>query len=352
MTNKIPLIFYGLHMVEGVAEYKESPTQSYRVLVSENTIKQMDRSFPGRPVFVDHVENVDYAKIQTEADGYVVDSFFNKADGKHWAKFIVVTDKGKEAIAKGFSLSNAYIVKGKSAGGAWHGVDYAYEVVDGEYDHLAIVPNPRYQESVILTPEEFKAYNQTKETELLKLANSKEKEPPMFNLFTKQKSEADLSKMTVVLPKSGKEVDISKLINEADEKEMKNTDSSDADAKAAGANPPAGTEALKAVVKAEPVMANGEHMVECAGGKMSVNELMEKYNALVAPTEKKEEAAPAVEAKKENEEEEEEMPEKKTNAAHFQGLKNAEKSFENDVATTIELPVHQVARGKSRYGSK
>jgi hypothetical protein len=340
-----PRVFYGLHMTAGLAEYRES-AEPQRIFIGEQTIKNMDSTFPGKPVYVHHVDEVDLANIQNEADGYVVESFFNKSDGKHWCKFIVVSDKGHEAITKGWKLSNAYIIKNVSGGGRWHGLDYDREVTQGEYEHLAIVPNPRYDESIILTPEQFKEYNEKKEVELTRLKNSKENKGMKFNFFKKEKVEntADLETMSVVLPKSGMVVELAKLINDADEAEEK---------------------------KDEPVMANGDHMVEIGKEKMSVNDLCAKYeNMCKAKNEeddkkkeneedeelKKKENQEEEEKKKENEDEEEglenedveEMDDKKQNA-FFEKLKNAHLS--DDSVKTVETSQDQVARGAKRYGS-
>ena len=96
--------------------------------------------------------------------------------------------------------------------------------MDGEYDHLALVPDPRYAESVILTPEQFKQYNFDKETQLKKLSNSKSETgviEGMFNFFKKTKIEnSDLESMSVKLPKSGREVELTKLINDMDQMEQ------------------------------------------------------------------------------------------------------------------------------------
>ena len=254
-AHTLPKVYFGLHMVEGVAEYKDPKVNNgepWRILVNEDEIKNMDASFQGRPVYVLHVDAVDLSNIQNEADGYVVRSFYNPADGKHWCEFLVVSDAGHEAIARKWKLSNAYHFRQTAGGGKWHGVDYQKRVMDGEYDHLAIVPNPRYAESIILTPEEFKAYNAEKEIELKRLANSHEEkgEDSMnLNFFKKTKVEnsEELSQMSVTLPKSKREVSVSKLINEADDMAM------------TGA------------------YANGDHKVKVGEEEMSVNQLVEKH---------------------------------------------------------------------------
>lgn len=373
-ARTLPKVYFGLHMVEGVAEYQEPEKAPFRIFIGEETIKNMDPSFKGRPVYVQHVDSVDLKNLQAEADGYVIRSFFNKADGKHWAEFIVVSDAGHEAIQKGWKLSNAYLPKNLSAGGLWHGVEYAQEVKSGEYEHLAIVPNPRYEESVILTPEDFKAYNARKEADLYKLANSKESKS-MLTFWKKSKVEnaSDLETTVVTLPLSKKEISIADLVKNMDASMMPEH------------------------------MANDDHMVEMPEhGKMSVKALKDAYCNMHAEMknkaepdaggedkkepalENKDEAKePALENKEDavdeekepklaNEEEElEDEKKKKKNAEkeladkavaaaakknategvdHFKALQNAPQDALKE-KPVYELSEDKVARGKSRYGS-
>lgn len=211
-----PSVWYGKHMSAGVAEYREPGKEMYRILVNEATVRDMDPTFVGKPVYVRHVESVDLSKIQEEADGYVVESFLNPADNCHWAKFIVVSDKGREAIRNGWRLSNAYVPTQFAQGGISKGVEYQKEVTQAVYEHLALVQDPRYEDSVIMSPEQFKEYNAEKLLELKSLQNSKEKRS-MFDFFKKTKVEAgDLESATVKLPKSGREMTVEQIINSFD----------------------------------------------------------------------------------------------------------------------------------------
>ena len=183
-ARQMPQVYYGLHMSPGVAEYRDPGKDPYRIMINEKVIRDMDATFTGKPVYVGHVAEVDIDKLQIEADGYVTDSFYNKVDGKHWVKFIVVSDKGHQAIRNGWKLSNAYVLKSSTTGGQWHGVDFQKEVTSAEYEHLAIVPDPRYAESIVLTPQQFKQYNENHQLELEKVANSKTVESSkMFKFF-------------------------------------------------------------------------------------------------------------------------------------------------------------------------
>lgn len=176
-------------MAAGVAEYEENGQPS-RILIVNETIQRMNPSYAGKPVYALHQET-DLETLHEDSDGYVFESFYNKWDGCHWAKFVVSTDAGHDAIDRGWKLSNSYVVTNAAGGGSWHNVQYDEEVRDGVFEHLALVPNPRYEESIVLTPEEFRAYNERKERELKTLQNSKskreQKDMLRFKLFQKKK---------------------------------------------------------------------------------------------------------------------------------------------------------------------
>ncbi len=365
-AKTLPSVYYGMHFESGVCEYRETGKVD-RVFINESTAKQMDPTFTGKPIYVHHVPEVDLHNIQTEADGYVIESFFNQADGKHWVKFIVVSDKGHEAIKiKKWKLSNAYTAKQFSSGGEWHAVPYSKEIVKGEYDHLAIVPDPRYEDSIIMTPEQFKQYNLDKENELLRLANDKGESMSVFKLFNRKEADnqKELLAMSVKLPISGKEDTVESFLKTADTY-------------------------LNEVGMPEH-MANGEHMVMVGDEKMKVNDLAAKHMAmcndlaaLKAKHETKEENAESEgggedtamendvsdvddDAKKklkmENDAKEaKELEEKKQNEKaaadkkakekeNYDKLMNAKAKAESD-GQVIEVCVDGVARGKSKFGS-
>ncbi len=365
-ANQMPKIYYGLHMAEGVAQYHPAGKPSLMVYISQNVINKMDPSFAGLPLSVHHVDAVKVEDVDREYDGYVVESFFNKSDGKQWCKFIVTTDEGHAAIAKGWTLSNAYFAE-YGEPGVWHGVDYEKEVIAGQYEHMAIVPNPRYRESIVLTPEQFKQYNIDKELELVKLANS-EGEAPMLNIFKRTKLEnaqaTELENTMVTLPVSKKDMTIADAVKLADKLENM-----------AG-------------------YAAGDHMVKCNDDEeMTVNDLTKKYNEYKEKeVNSAKKNAEEEEMKKKNAEEEEKKKnalseeDKKKNAEEEEKKKNAEEAkkkedeekaknknsddrFDNSALDpknmealqnaanfaskeqVFETSQEMVARGKARYGS-
>lgn len=378
-----PEVFYGLHFVPGVAEYRPPGEEPHRVFLSEETIKNMDPTFRGKPVYVRHAEGKEDLE---EADGWVVESFFNPCDGKTWAKFIAVSDSAKERIRHGWKLSNAYTPKSFGGGGLWNGVEYLKQVMDANYDHLAIVPDPRYAESIVLTPEQFKEYCDKKNMELARVANSSDAKGDTMLFWKKEKvnNSLELESMMVELPKSKGQVDLKTVINEADEYRLK---------------------------MALPQMANEEHHVEIGEGdnkkKMTVGELKNAFHKMCSEMdEKKKNDAEAeerhaaelekdeamhggeVESAKDKAKNEEDMHEKmKEMKAEKEGMKKneeemaKEKKKENgdeemkneeelkkkeklfnelkhahltpfkDTAPAPDLGATRVARGKARYGS-
>lgn len=327
----------------------------------------MNSSFQGCPLFLEHVDEVpeDLRQLKVEADGWVIRSFFNEADGKTWAEFIVVSPRAEWAIKNGYTLSNAYEPKGVfGPGGVHNGVEYDSLITDGEFEHLALVKTPRYEESIILSPQQFKTYNNDLSQKRFRLANSKQEKTTMgkFHFFKKAKVENEIDEsMSVTLPKSGKEVTLTQIITNADEMAM-NAD--------------------------KPIMAEDHHMVKMANGEeMSIADFKKKHedcmNELKAMKEKSEgveneeemsegepvENADGDSAVQKAEHEEEEIVEKKAEskkqnskkfvseeekakrARNLLKLQNASQKnqIEEDVEV-IDLSFNKLQRGKERWG--
>lgn len=379
-------IFYGIHFYPGVAEYRDPGVAPYRVFLNENTLRKMDPSFAGKPIYVNHVEEVeqDIDLLRGEVDGWVIQSFYNEADGKHWVKFIIVSEKGDEAVRQGMKLSNAYLPTQTSRGGLWNGVTYLKEIIDAEYEHLAIVDNPRYEESVIMTPDQFKKYNEEQVIELKRLSNSKQGEAKMkLNFFKKTRVENAIDpELQVVLPKSGRETTLISLINEADEKESdKNAGLADMSHKVKmddGSYCNVGEllekhksmkdelESMKKVKEDEKEkeldLEVSEGDVDSESDKENVDEMhpeKEVHDDMDGmEDEMDEDEGTKKKGLKLDEESEKEVEDakKKKNASEAKikadRLRNAHlRAFQNEEAPVIELSADRVARGKVRYGS-
>ena len=207
-----PKVFYCKHIAPGVCAYADET-----ILIGEEALKGMDKTFAGKPIYVNH-QKVNLDNLQEEADGYVAESFYLPEDGCHWAKIIIISDKGHEAIRKGWKVSNAYVPDEFGVGGEWHNVPYNREVMKAHYTHLALVDNPRYEEAEVLTPEQFKSYKEEKQAQLKALENKKEPKGEgktmKWKLFkrTEVTNSDDLSNTMVELS-NGTAISIGEMVN-------------------------------------------------------------------------------------------------------------------------------------------
>lgn len=334
-AKEMPRVFYSRHMVGGVAGYQDE-----NILVSTDTIKKMSKSFEGKPVYVGH-QDVNLENIQVEADGYVSDSFYNELDGWFWTKFVIVSDAGQEAIQKGWSVSNAYIPTEIAGGGTFLNMPFNREIVGGEFTHLAIVSNPRYEEACIMNVDEFKTYNSSKREQLNELKNSKEQteeSTKMFKFFKKTEiSNSEEIAGAYITLENGKEVSVADMIAS-----LENAKKEEDEAKA------------KADEKENET--DMETKIQVGESEMTLNELVSKYTTLSEKknAEEEEKEKDEVEKKeKENALEDEKEAEAKAEAEagkkHFTDLKNSISEGEEDVSPTLEATSDKIKRGKERY---
>lgn len=335
-AKQMPQVFYAKHLEAGHATYENET-----ILLDNPILMKMAPSFIGKPVFAGNHQKVDMENLQTQADGYIVESFFN-VDGWLWVKFIAVSDAAFDAINRGWGVSNAYIPTEFSGSGTHHNTPYDRKILDGYFTHLAIVEYPRYEESRILTPEEFKAYQEQAKAKVEELKNSKPTKTEglgkMFKIFKTKKEEiSQVSPDSLIELENGKSVSIQEMLNavKKDEEEEKKKDE-------------------------ESEKVNMDMEIEVDGESMTIKDLVNKYkNAMKKNSEDKDEDDKSKEntddadeddKSKENEDEEEKKKEEdeKSNSKFFSELMNAHRSTGSPV---IELSQDQVARGKSRYGS-
>lgn len=326
-------------MLAGVVRYL-----SEDVLVDTKAMIGLAKTMEGVPVVVEH-QDIDDANLRTQADGYVTESFYNELDGCLWAKMLVISDNAKQKIREGWGVSNCYEVKKWGDSGIHNNLPYNREVEGGEFQHLAIVQNPRYEKAVILTPEKFKEYQQSRKAELEQLINSKEPAKTINNqqeenkmsiiskLFKNKKEEVTaIDAETFVELKNDKgeveEVTIQSMIDALVNAKKKNEDED----------------------KKEKELENQDSEVDVEGEKMPLKELINRYsemknkckNEADEEEKKKKEEEEKENAKKKNEKEAEE------GSQYFEELKNAaDKKF---AATEFESTIDKIARGKERYG--
>ncbi|MCK5613698.1 DUF2213 domain-containing protein, partial [Candidatus Pacearchaeota archaeon] len=220
-ASQMPKVYYCRHIEKGVVSYEDE-----MVLVNDDALNKLDQTMAGIPVRVHHVDDIEVENIQEQSDGYVAESFYLECDGWHWAKFICVSDDAHNAIQRGWSVSNAYTPTEWGGNGVYHNIPYDREITNGKYGHLAIVPNPRYEGAVIMTPEEFKEYKESKEKELKELQNTKKEKKVMIKFFKRVPVEKEIDENALVQLENGEEMSIKDMVNavvknEDDDKEKK-----------------------------------------------------------------------------------------------------------------------------------
>lgn len=309
-ASQLPQVFFCKHMVAGLAGYEDET-----ILVDLAAMMRLMPSMKGVPVYVHH-QDVDIETVEN-ADGYVSDCWYNPDDGWLWASFVAVSDAAHEAIRSGWAVSNAYIPEEGGNGGTYTNIPYDRKLRGGEFTHLALVPNPRYELAQIFNEAQYKQYLADLETEKKQLANSKEEKKPMaFKLFRNEKKGVeDVSDLSEVLVNhKGKEVSVQALLNDA----------SEFDELAAS-------------------LEEGTYEVKVGDGMMTLSELVNKYNELCEgkenesdededkenESEEEEKGNESDDDEKGNSEEKENFEEEKANskedAKSFKELKNASK---------------------------
>lgn len=136
--------------------------------VSKEALDKFVQSFIGCPVTIKHQvvrdENVDDIRC-----GVVSNVFFNAEDGWYWCDGVIWDKEAIQKIGQGWSVSCCYhMTESTGEGGEWHNMPYDDELLNGVFEHLAIVPNPRYEEATILLNSK-----EGKSNMLLKLFNNK-----------------------------------------------------------------------------------------------------------------------------------------------------------------------------------
>lgn len=341
-----PRVFYARHMESGLCGYENE-----NILVDADAMKRMAPSFAGKPVYVQH-QNVNLDKIQHQADGYVADCFYNELDGWLWSKIIVVSDDGNDAVGKGWKVSNAYVPLEWGGAGSHHNVDFKRKIVNAGFTHLAIVPDPRYENAEIYTPDQYRAYCETKRIELDELRNSKGKKMPLkFWKTTKSEVKHDeIDDDTMVELQNGKSISVKEMNAALAAAEAEDSPASKklaADLKRyeelqnkKTKKNAEGQDEEKKVEEDGEEKINAEDDCTYKGKSMKVGDLMNrmKKNSETEDDKKSREA-------KENAEDKEE----KENSRHFEEMKNArDKTAE---VTPVDLDVDQLARGQNRYGT-
>lgn len=308
---------YSFKFIEpGLVKYEDVRNTGH-VLVRKETLDKMLPTFVGMPIINMMHKHTRPETFREEADGIITRAYYNSEDGWYWADGLVWDPDTQNTCdigvnSKGFSVSCAYDpLDGTEVGGDWHNIPYEGEITNGKYTHMAIVPNPRYEDA------EIHRLN-SKGGSMLK----------MFAWLKGEKKEIDPESTILV---NGKPMKISDAVTKIEEAERTNA------------------------------VLPDETEIEVGGKKTTVGEFKKRLNAKDDEDESDEDK----EKKKKDAEEKERTnakflankeakeAEERLNAKHFDELEAARKvQLGSGVETTIRTKEESIEEGRKMFGSQ
>lgn len=140
----------------GLVTYKDLGT----ILITKETLDKFIQTMVGCPVIINH-ENITDKNADTERVGVVSRVWYDDNTGDYWCEG-VIWDKQAIGLVKNedWKVSCAYNYVSDNTAGVYNATNYTQQFIDGEFLHLAIVENPRYNISNI-------AINSMKEDDMI-----------------------------------------------------------------------------------------------------------------------------------------------------------------------------------------
>ena len=117
-------------------------------LLKKETIDKFIDTFIGKPVIIDHKDDI----ALEDRKGGIEKIWFNPEDGWYWCSGTLTDKQAVELVEKGYNVSCQYAITDFSInteGKLHNGNPYDKEILDGNFEHLAIVENPRYEDAFI-----------------------------------------------------------------------------------------------------------------------------------------------------------------------------------------------------------
>lgn len=327
LRNAVPKKYRAYYITPGLADYSAEGIGA--VLVQKPVLDKMSPTFVGMPVVnqthtdkePEELFNMSSEEKGEIADGVVAATGYDEKSGWFWADMLIWNEETQKNIEDGYSVSCAYdVLEIDDEGGTYNNVPYEEEVLDGDYVHMAIVPNPRYERAYIL--KNSKPGGKTVKIKFRKAKNAEPEKEPVEN-SEKEETMENMEDGVVEL-ENGDQIPVSELVEmyEAKKKEEEELENS-------------------------AKVYNMDDEVEVDGEKMTVKELM----AACGYGETKENAEPPQddEAEPVQKEMQNSRPAKK--APVKKSVKNAAGKESEPMTRSINTRSERLNRGKSRYGT-
>ena len=130
----------------GVAHYRDFGD----VLITKETLDKFINTMIGCPVIITH-KDIDDNNADKERVGVVSEVWYNSADGWYYCSGIIWDKKAIDLVKnQGWSVSCTYNFESDSQAKTHNGKKIDREFTNGEFLHLALVDNPRYERANIV----------------------------------------------------------------------------------------------------------------------------------------------------------------------------------------------------------
>lgn len=152
----------------GIIKYSDDKGQPYVALVKKEAIDRFINSIIGCPLIIKH-HDVNKDTVEDLRCGIISNVSYNSTDGWYYCEGIVWDEEAiKNIEERGWSVSCTYVITDEGEGGVYHDMKYDVEFMNGDFEHLALVENPRYEEATIVLnskgePIRKKQINQTQD---------------------------------------------------------------------------------------------------------------------------------------------------------------------------------------------
>lgn len=157
LTNDISFTFDNAK-VEGkgrhfVSRFIEPGAVSYGkagvLKVTKEVLDKFIQSFVGCPIVIKH-QNITNDNVDDKRVGVVNGVWYDAKDGWFYCDGIIWNSEAMKKVENGWTVSCTYdMTDSTGESGEWHNIHYDDELLNGVFLHLAIVPNPRYEDATI-----------------------------------------------------------------------------------------------------------------------------------------------------------------------------------------------------------
>ena len=117
--------------------------------VTKETLDKFIQTLVGCPVIIRH-KTLTSDNVDEERVGVVNGVWFDPKDAWFYCDGIIWKKDAIRKIENGWTVSCTYeMTDSTGEGGEWHNIPFEDELLNGVFLHLAIVPNPRYEDATI-----------------------------------------------------------------------------------------------------------------------------------------------------------------------------------------------------------